>query len=245
MKIYGFLLVLAFSSGVFAKEVKFPKEVYAPVFRDPGETDVVVGPLLVDETPVTNKEFLEFIKANPQWSKSRIASLFADGGYLSHWTGDTTFLKSEGNLPVTHVSWFVARKFCEVQGKRLSTIAEWEVFSDAQNPVLESWILAWYAKPGVKLRPVGKEAGNKFGVKDAHGLIWEWVENFGEAIMSGDSRGGSSMDSLFCGAAALKAKDPRLYATFMRFAFRSSLTAKYSSANLGFRCVQNFKEGSK
>ncbi len=245
MKRAAFLLFLTFSLAVYGKEVKLPEAVYVPIFRDPGEVDTKVGPLLIDETPVTNQEFLKFIKANPNFSRSKIPKLFADSGYLSHWASDTTFAKSVADFPVTHVSWFAARKFCAAQGKRLPTIAEWEVASDAQSPKIESEILEWYAKPGSKLRSVGKEPGNKFGVKDAHGLIWEWVENFSEAIMSGDSRGGSSTESLFCGGAALKAKDPRLYATFMRFAFRSSLTAKYDSANLGFRCVKNDMEGPK
>lgn len=245
MKFVIFLLFLTFSTAVAGKEIKLTKEVYVPVFRDPGEIDIMVGPLLVDATPVTNQEFLAFIKAQPQFSRSKIPPLFADDGYLSHWTSDTTFTKSQANFPVIHVSWFAARKYCAAQGKRLPTIAEWEVASDAQNPKIESKILEWYAKPGSKLRSVGREPENKFGIKDAHGLIWEWVDNFSEAIMSGDSRGGSSTDSLFCGGTALKAKDPRLYATFMRFAFRSSLTAKYDSANLGFRCVKDDMEGPK
>lgn len=245
MKSVIFLLLLAFSPAVFGKGVKVGKEVYKPVFRDPGEADIVIGPLSMDETPVTNQEFLAFIKSYPQFARSKIPRLYADDGYLSHWTSDTTFVKPEADFPVTHVSWFVARKYCAHLGKRLPTIAEWEVASDAQNSKIEPKILEWYSKPGSKLRSVGKEGGNKFGIKDAHGLIWEWVDNFSEAIMSGDSRGGSPTDSLFCGGAALKAKDPKLYATFMRFAFRSSLTAKYSSANLGFRCVRDYKEGSQ
>lgn len=245
MKSVIFLLFLTFSTAAAGKEISLPKEVYVPVFRDPGEVDVTVGPLLVDETPVTNQEFLAFVKTHRQFTRSKIPRLYADTGYLSHWTSDTTFVKSQAHFPVTHVSWFAARKYCAAQGKRLPTIAEWEVASDAQNPKIESEILEWYAKPGSKLSPVGKRPGNKFGVKDVHGLIWEWVDNFSEAIMSGDSRGGSSTDSLFCGGAALKAKDPRLYATFMRFAFRSSLTAKYDSANLGFRCVKTDLEGLK
>ena len=222
-----------------------PKGTYAPVFRDPGEKDTAVGPLLVDETPVTNRQFLEFVAADPSFSRSRIPALFADDDYLSHWTGDRSFAKSEADFPVTHVSWFAARRYCRYRGRRLPTIAEWEVLSDARNPAFDEKILAWYAKPGAGLRKVGRRPGNKFGVKDAHGLIWEWVENFGEAIMSGDSRGGSPTDSLFCGGAALKAKDPRLYAAFMRFAFRSSLTARYSSAGLGFRCVKDDPGGSR
>lgn len=242
---WAFVLFLTFSPSVFGKEVKLPEAVYVPVFREPSEIDIKVGPLLVDETPVTNKEFLEFIKSHPNFSRSKIPSLYASSGYLSHWISDTTFVKAEADYPVTHVSWFAARKYCATNGKRLPTIAEWEIFSDAQNPKLEAKILQWYAKPGSTLRTVGQDRGNRFGIKDAHGLVWEWVDNFAEAIMSGDSRGGPSTDSLFCGGAALKAKDPSLYATFMRFAFRSSLTAKYDSANLGFRCVKDNIRGSK
>lgn len=244
MRFVVFLLFLMCSSVALGKTVKIPKQVYEPVFRDPGEADTIVGPLLVDETPVTNQEFLAFIKRHPQLVRSKIPRLYADDAYLAHWTGDTTFSKSEAQFPVIHVSWFMARKYCAAQGKRLPTIAEWEVASDAQNPKIEAKILQWYSKPGSKLRKVGGEPGNKFGVKNAHGLIWEWVDNFSETIMSGDSRGGSPTDSLFCGGAALKAKDPKLYAAFMRFAFRSSLTAKYTSANLGFRCVKDDREGS-
>lgn len=241
MKFVVFLLILTLNLESFGKEIKMPKKVYTPIFRDPGESNTEVGPLLVDETPVTNSDFLVFIKANPQFSKSKIANLYADKGYLSHWKNDYAFDKTIAQFPVTHVSWFAARRYCEAQGKRLPTIAEWEVASDSQNTTVEEKILEWYSKPGSKLRNVGQESGNKFGVKDAHALIWEWVDNFAEAIMSGDSRGGSPTDSLFCGGAALKAKDPKLYATFMRFAFRSSLTAKYTSANLGFRCVKDYK----
>lgn len=243
MKSVVFLLFLALSSEIFGKEVKMPKEVYVPVFRDPGEADTLVGPLLIDETPVTNKDFLRFIRKHPQFSKSKIPSLFADNGYLSHWNGDNSFDSAHSQFPIVHVSWFVARKYCQAQGMRLPTIAEWEVASDAQNLKSEAAILEWYSKPGANLKKVGINSGNKFGVKDAHGLIWEWVDNFAEAIMSGDSRGGSPTDSLFCGGAALKAKDPKKYATFMRFAFRSSLTAKYTSANLGFRCVRDIEGG--
>ncbi len=240
-----FFSITVFAKNILTKEVNLPKQTYRPVFRDPGEANVMVGPLKVDETPVTNQQFLGFIKEHPEYSKSRIAKIFADSGYLAHWTGDLSFKDTEANFPVTNVSWFVARKYCAAQGQRLPTIAEWEVASDAQSPKNEEKILAWYAKPGSTLRAVGTEKANKYGVKDMHGLIWEWVDNFAETIMSGDSRGGSSKDQLFCGGAALNAKDPKLYAAFMRFAFRSSLTAKYSSANLGFRCVRDVAKGSK
>ncbi|MGE3975939.1 MAG: formylglycine-generating enzyme family protein, partial [Bdellovibrionales bacterium] len=170
MKSVTFLLFLAFSLSALGKEVKLTREVYVPVFRDPGETDVAVGPLFIDETPVTNQEFLSFIKKHPQFAKSKIPALYADGGYLSHWTSDTAFKKSEANFPVTHVSWFAARKYCAAQGKRLPTIAEWEVASDSQNPKIEARRLEWYAEPGSKLRSGGKEPGHNLGGMEALGL---------------------------------------------------------------------------
>lgn len=239
-------LFLCFTSTTFGAEIKLPQKNYEPMFRDPGEKDTIVGPIFVDESPVTNQDFLKFLIKNPQFKKSKIASIFVDKGYLSRWPTDTSFVKAEALFPVTEVSWFIARKYCESEGKRLPTIAEWEVASDAQNPKVEVKILEWYGKPELKLRNVGVEPANKYGMKDMHLLIWEWVDNFSEAIMSGDSRGGSPTDSMFCGGASLKAKDPTLYAAFMRFAFRSSLTAKYTSKNLGFRCVRDInKEGAK
>jgi formylglycine-generating enzyme required for sulfatase activity len=44
--------------------------------------------------------------------------------------------------------------------------------------------------------------------------------------------------SRFCGAGAATAADATDYATFMRYAFRSSLRASYTVRNLGFRCSQ-------
>lgn len=231
--------------GASATEVKVPRSMYAPAFRDPGEADAPVGPLWVDEAPVTNRDFLNFIKGNKTYSKSKIPAVFADEGYLSHWRNETSFETSYSSHPVTNVSWFAARKYCESQGKRLPSIAEWEVLSDAQNPEQEKKILDWYSSPKTQMRAVSKADANRYGVRGTHGVIWEWVENFSESIMSGDSRGGSSTESLFCGGAALKAKDPKLYATFIRFAFRSGLSAQYTSKNLGFRCVRDFGKESQ
>ena len=42
---------------------------------------------------------------------------------------------------------------------------------------------------------------------------------------------------LYCGSGAVGASDFENYAAFMRYAFRSSLEARYTVANLGFRGV--------
>lgn len=243
MIVFVLILLLGGPAASGATLVKVPRGVYQPLFRDPGEVDQAVGPLLVDQTPVTNKDFLEFVKKNPEFMKSKVKPLFTDANYLSHWKDDLSFASGRENYPVVNVSWFVARRYCESRGMRLPTIAEWEYFSDAQSPENEARILKWYSDKNETLRPVRQGPANKFGLHDIHGHIWEWVENFSEIIMSGDSRGGSSTESLYCGGAALKAKDPKKYAAFMRFAFRSSLKARSTVNSLGFRCVKSLDGG--
>lgn len=218
--------------------VRIAKGIYKPLFKDKGEVDRPVGPLIFDRFPVTNSDFLAFLKAKPQWQRSKVKKIFADQKYLQHWTGDLSFEQGISKFPVTNVSWFLARRYCQWKGGRLPRMDEWEYASDASEKKNLDMILAWYAKPTLGLQKVGQNPPNRFGLNDMHGLIWEWVDDFASVIIQGDSRDENDTDkNLFCGAGALKAKNPNEYATFMRFAFRSSLKAQYTTLNLGFRCV--------
>jgi len=220
-------------------EVLVPAGTYIPFFRDEGETGEPIGPLWVDKQAVSNQEFLAFVRSHPEWKKSQVKSIFADPSYLEHWKGDGQFAGELRNRPVTNISWFAARKYCEAQGKRLLRTAEWEHASDAQNPKNLKLILEWYGQPEVASQK-SLTAVNIFGVSGMHGRIWEWVEDFSSAIVGGDSRSQSEMSkSMFCGAGALKAKDPNQYATFMRIAHRSSLRANSVGRQLGFRCARS------
>lgn len=233
--------MLILNLSAFARqsgEVYVKKGIYTPFFRDKNEPDQVVGPLLADRFPVTNKKFLEFVRANESWRKSKIKSVFAGRGYLEHWDSDLSFASRLSDQPVTNVSWFAAKTYCEKQGKRLATTAEWEYMSDAQNPINLQLILDWYAEAGNQLYSVSHSKVNSFGIRGMHGLIWEWVEDFSSAILAGDSRSSNEMSgSFFCGSGSLRAKDPTQYATFMRIGHRSSLKADSVGRSLGFRCV--------
>jgi len=56
--------------------------------------------------------------------------------------------------------------------------------------------------------------------------------------VTGESRADASLErSLYCGSGAAGATDFEDYGAFMRYAFRSSLEARYNVANLGFRGV--------
>ena len=211
--------------------------------------NVTIDDYQLARTPVTNAEFLEFVKANPEWQRGRAAKLFVDGGYLKHWRGPTQLGAAEAAQPVVHVSWFAADAYCAAQGARLPTWHEWEwaaaaderVADARKDPVWRQRMLDWYAETGTTLPRVGRGPANVYGVQDLHGLVWEWVEDFGAMMVSGDNREqGTDPDLMkFCGAGAMTMEQKENYAVMMRIAMLSSLKASYTTANLGFRCAKD------
>jgi formylglycine-generating enzyme len=209
----------------------------------------------MDVYPVTNSEFLEFVIANPGWQKSKAKRLFADQSYLKHWTGDTELGENiDPESPVTNISWFAAKEYAKWKGKRLPTVDEWEYAASAgknsrdgtSDPANIKRIQEWYSRLSSKNLPkVGSTDKNFWGIYDMFGLIWEWTYDFNNAMVTGDSRGGSDIErNLFCGSGAVNA-DVENYTAFMRYGFRSSLKANYTVNNLGFRCVKDINKGKE
>ncbi|MBI5849602.1 MAG: SUMF1/EgtB/PvdO family nonheme iron enzyme [Planctomycetes bacterium] len=205
---------------------------------------IEVAAFRLERRPVTNAQFLAFVRANPAWRRSFVKRLFADDGYLAHWPGELELLDDQTERPVTHVSWFAARAYAQWLGRRLPTLAEWELaaadFDDAEA-TLTPRILEWYGRASTAApSKVGSGLVARSGIEDLHGLVWEWVEDFNSALVTGESRGDPGLErSLFCGSGAVNAANPSDYAAFMRYALRSSLRAPYTVKNLGFRCAEN------
>jgi formylglycine-generating enzyme required for sulfatase activity len=248
----GLWTLLAASAGggaLGAERAQLPAGDFAPVVA-PGKDlkSVHVAAFELDRTPVTNAEFLAFVRAHPDWRKGAAPALLADGQYLAHWAAAEELGEAAApDQPVTHVSWFAARAYCAAAGARLPSWYEWEYAAAAdetradarQDPAFRERILGWYAVPSSRrLPPVGKTPLNVYGVRDLHGLIWEWVEDFGGLMVSGDSRTQGDPDKLqFCGAGALSAERREDYPILMRMALLSSLEANFTTTNLGFRCA--------
>lgn len=223
---------------------------YKPLFRGENELkEIAVKPFFLDVVPVTNRDYLEFVRANPKWCRSQIKRLFADESYLKHWSDDLAFNDGLTNIPVTWVSWFAAKAYAQWKNKRLPSMTEWEYTAaasptrpDGENDAaFQKEVLRWYATPAPDALPnVGAGPTNFYGVRDLHGLVWEWVSDFNTAMVTGDARGDTGLErQLFCGAGAQGASDRANYAAFMRYGFRSSLKAGYAVHNLGFRCAKD------
>jgi sulfatase modifying factor 1 len=227
---------------------------YTPLYSV-GEKQVTVASFQLSTYPVTNAQYLEFVRSHPNWRRTGVKRIFAEADYLKHWTGDLTFDPKIADSPVVNVSWFAARAYCEAQGGRLPTQDEWEFAARASessidattDKVFRQRILDWYSKPNPKQHPsVGSTFKNVYGVHDMHGLVWEWVDDFNSILLTGESRGDNSLDrNLYCAAGVSGSTDPGDYAAYMRFAFRSSLKSNYTLGNLGFRCAADAPKRKK
>ena len=218
---------------------------------DGKQAPVIVPNFSMRRLPVTHAEFAQFVQRHPEWRKSRAAhSSLADGQYLKSWPTDSAPVKAHRLLPVTDVSWFAADAFCHTEQARLPTWHQWEYAAAADDkrtdartdPLWRARSLNWYGQTSRALPAVGLTAKNVYGIHDLHGVIWEWVDDFGALMVSGDNRTQGDPDTLqFCGAGALSATDRENYPVLMRIAMLSSMGAASTNRNLGFRCVKGGK----
>ena len=159
------------ASSIFAQSeqmVTVKGGIYIPLYGV-DSTAVTVDEFTMDVYPVTNKEYLEFVQEYPEWKKSKVKRLFADGNYLVNWESDESFeTQLAEDAAVTNVSWFAAKKYCECQGKRLPTVDEWEyaAMADKNSPDArkkESYnqlILDWYEAPKTFNNSIGSTFKN-------------------------------------------------------------------------------------
>jgi formylglycine-generating enzyme required for sulfatase activity len=238
--------------GTEAGLVLIPAGFYEPLIRSP--KDLVKKPVAafwLDEQPITNGQFLAFVRAHPRWQRSQISRLFADSSYLEHWASDLNpGAQAPLNVPVVRISWFAARAYARWVGRRLPTTAEWELAAAAgytrpdgkNDEVLQHDLYAWLARPVPPIQSAVTTARrNLHGARGLHGFVWEWVDDFNTALVTGESRADTGLErDRYCGAGSLGAKDTSDYAAFMRQALRASLQANNTTTSLGFRCAQDF-----
>jgi formylglycine-generating enzyme len=230
--------------------VTIPEGEFVPFFQQgpkKGKARAAVAPLRMqafrlDSLPVTNGQFLEFVREHPEWRRSRVKPLFADDHYLSNWRADLELADEAAESgPVTNVSWFAAEAYCEARGLRLPTTEQWEyALADQgrQQRRIERQSLDWFSTPNpTRLQPVGSGEPNGYGVHDLVGLVWEWTLDHSSFMTGTEQRNTANKDdSAFCGSGSIGVSDAANYPAFMRYAMRSSLKANYAVENVGFRC---------
>lgn len=243
---WGLLLALP---AVAAEYVALPGGTFTSVLPADGKAAAAqVAPFRLRTELVTNAEFLAFVKTHPAWQRDKVAPILADARYLTQWAStDTLGDDVLPRQPVTRVSWFAAQAYCESEQARLPSWYEWELAAAADatrrdarsDPAWRESILGWYSRPSTTALPEIGGVANVYGVRDIHGLVWEWVDDFNALMVASDSRDQGDPDLLkFCGAGALSLQQKENYAVLMRVAMLSALKAGDTTNNMGFRCAK-------
>jgi len=236
--------------GAAGRMVTIPAGSYRPLYAIDGNERVSVARFTIDREPVTRRQFLSFVAAQPEWRRDRVRPVFADAHYLDGWpSADAT--PSLLDQPATGVSWFAAKAYCAAQDKRLPTVDEWEYVAAADGRERDASsssrrrqrLLAMYASiRDARRHPAIGGDENVYGVRALHGVVWEWTLDFNSVVVADDSRvvggGNDARDHhLYCASASIGATDPSDFPAFVRYAVRAGLTARSATGTLGFRCA--------
>ena len=181
------------------------REIYE---RELPQRAVQVSDFYLDQTEVTNDQMVAWLSAQKDLKvkgdhvsagKTLLLEVNQPGGgiaYAGGKHGAFSVQPGAGELPATLVSWQGAQRYCQGQGKRLPTEAEWELAARGEAQRLFPWGAALPSCTGVVFgrgadlpadrrcrdhkaepSPVGKSAQDRTpdGVMDLGGNVAEWV----------------------------------------------------------------------
>lgn len=140
------------------------------------KTDVALNDYAIDETPVTNEQYYEFIQS----TKYKPANT---DHFLFHWVNGLP-PKGKEDHPVIYINMDDARAYARWAGKRLPTEAEWQYAAEGPQHLSYPWGNSFneaYCNNGqfggttsVKHFEKGR---SPFGCYDMCGNTWEWTES--------------------------------------------------------------------
>jgi formylglycine-generating enzyme required for sulfatase activity len=140
-----------------------------------------------DEQPVHEVTLAAFYIDQYEVTNALYKRCVAAGGCEQPGCSDLYEAETKKNHPVVCVTWYQAQKYCEWQGVRLPTEAEWEKAARGTDGRIYPWGNEWDAKRcntyeggKVDTTPVGSypDGVSPYGVYDMAGNVWEWVDDW-------------------------------------------------------------------
>jgi formylglycine-generating enzyme required for sulfatase activity len=226
------------------------------LFRDEVPAhEVTIDSFYLDRSLVTNAQFSSFVKAYPFWRREPLPNKLQNEHYLEHWMANE-YPPQLANHPVVNVSWYAAVAYCQAQGKRLPTEAEWEFAARGGQAGHFPWgdqmpdkSRANYSASGVGTTTVvGSYAANGYGLYDMAGNVWEYLADEWGAYVSAAQRNPVRGDDRFDGGDVfLKVKTRRVIRggswggapVNLWVGYRDSHPPENGKGFLGFRCAKS------
>jgi formylglycine-generating enzyme required for sulfatase activity len=203
-----------------------------------------IGSFYIDQYPVTNEEFHQFLEATHYHPDD-------DANFLKHWK-DGKYPDGWANKPVVWVSLEDARAYAAWAGKRLPHEWEWQYAAQGTDGRIYPW--GNLGHPGavpladqsrtmrgpddVDAHPTGV---SPFGVMDLVGNVWQWTDEYtDEHTRAAILRGGSYYDPQ-----GSKWYFPQAYQNDQHGKLLLMAPGKDRAGTLGFRCVADAAEPGK
>ncbi len=204
---------------------------------------VTIDDFYLSKFEVTNEQFVEFLNQNGNGNEGGENWLNMNDSDCRIYETDGTFYSVVGyeKHPVTEVTWYGARAFCEWAGGRLPTEAEWEYAarggdlsqlylysgSDDVNEIALIDIGDTYQ--------IGTKKGNELGLFDMSGNVWEWCADLYNSEYYSESPNTDPPGPVTGSSRVLRGGSWYNYPNFYRSSNRYNFNPSGSESYMGFR----------
>ena len=214
-------LLLAAATGLQPGMTRIAGGEFTPLYATPGQPAVRVAGFAIDTIPTTEAQFAAFAQRHTRFS-------FAGMGRST-------------TRAATRVSWEAAEAYCRARGARLPTTYEWEYVARADESNRDASRRSSFRKRVLELAlrtgsnaAIGLGFRTVWGVRDLHGVVFEWTHDYNGHLGAHHGHSGSTM---MCASGTVQTGDASDYAAFIRYSFRSTADADRGAGNVGFRCA--------
>jgi formylglycine-generating enzyme required for sulfatase activity/uncharacterized caspase-like protein len=168
----------------------------------------------------------------------------------------------DSSLPVVQLSWYDAQAYCQWQGKRLPTEAEWEYAGRAGTTTRHWWgegnpdqarvanlpdaslkirldlepVFPTYNDGSSRLATVGSYAPNAWGLYDMAGNVWEWTADWYDMAYYQRS---PEVNPLGASGGTERVKRGGSWLQYKIIASREKQAPENSDDQTGFRCAKD------
>ena len=217
------------------------------ISEQPAHT-VSLNAFYIDKFEVTIAQYVDFLNATSKTTDDQGRLLIAledvpiirqtEEGY--EWT-----FSPSSRQPITHVSWYGARAYCQWAGLRLPTEAEWEKAARGPDDRTYPWgegiddTKANYLGGIRRAAVVGSypDGASPYGAQDMAGNVWEWVFDWFEVEYYATSPGHNPSGPADGSLKAMRGGSWANRFPYLTVTTRTGIAPDQAGNVAGFRCA--------